>query len=95
MGLVYARDVLGIENPRVGLMNIGSEDGKGTELYRDTHAALQQIGDRVGQNAVDLFGHRAVAASESGFDVRHANAQPTFSPVRMLGNAPGISMRTI
>ncbi len=41
MGLVYARDVLGIENPRVGLMNIGSEDGKGNELYRETHSLLQ------------------------------------------------------
>ena len=41
MGLVYARDVLGIENPRVGLMNIGSEDGKGNDLYRDTHTLLQ------------------------------------------------------
>ena len=29
MGVVYARDVLGIAEPRVGLMNIGSEDGKG------------------------------------------------------------------
>jgi phosphate acyltransferase len=41
MGLVYARDVLGISNPRVGLMNIGSEDGKGNDLYRDTHSLLQ------------------------------------------------------
>lgn len=41
MGLVYARDVLGIENPRVGLMNIGSEDGKGNDLYRETHSMLQ------------------------------------------------------
>ncbi len=41
MGLVYARDILGIENPRVGLMNIGSEDGKGNDLYRETHSLLQ------------------------------------------------------
>jgi len=40
MGAVYAREVLGIEAPRVGLMNIGSEDGKGNELVRDTHALL-------------------------------------------------------
>lgn len=42
MGAVYAREMLGIASPRVGLMNIGSEDGKGTDLYRDTHATLQQ-----------------------------------------------------
>lgn len=32
--------MLGIENPRVGLMNIGSEEGKGTDLYRETHSLL-------------------------------------------------------
>jgi glycerol-3-phosphate acyltransferase PlsX len=40
MGAVYAREVLGIENPKIGLMNIGSEDSKGNELYRDTHKLL-------------------------------------------------------
>lgn len=40
MGLVYARSMLGIESPRVGLMNIGSEEGKGTDLYRETHSLL-------------------------------------------------------
>lgn len=40
MGAIYARDVLGIENPRIGLMNIGSEDGKGNELVRETHTLL-------------------------------------------------------
>ena len=40
MGSVYAREMLGIKSPRVGLMNIGSEEGKGTDLYRDTHAIL-------------------------------------------------------
>lgn len=40
MGSIYARDVLGIDNPRVGLMNIGSEDGKGNDLYRETHTML-------------------------------------------------------
>ena len=42
MGVVYSREVLGVESPRVGLMNIGSEDSKGNELYREAHALLQQ-----------------------------------------------------
>ncbi len=41
MATVYAREVLGIENPRVGLLNIGEELGKGNELLRETHARLQ------------------------------------------------------
>lgn len=40
MGSIYAREVLGIEKPRVGLMNIGSEEGKGTDLVRQTHVHL-------------------------------------------------------
>ena len=40
MGAIYASEMLGIESPRIGLMNIGSEEGKGNELYRETHAYL-------------------------------------------------------
>ena len=42
MGSIYARDMLGIQNPRVGLMNIGSEEGKGNDLYRETHTFLME-----------------------------------------------------
>ena len=38
MGSIYAREFLGIERPTVGLMNIGSEDGKGTDDVRDSHS---------------------------------------------------------
>lgn len=40
MGSIYAREMLGTQNPSIGLMNIGSEDGKGNELVRETHALL-------------------------------------------------------
>jgi glycerol-3-phosphate acyltransferase PlsX len=42
MGSIFAREMLGIDSPRVGLMNIGSEDGKGNDLYRETHAFLTE-----------------------------------------------------
>ena len=42
MGAVYAREIHGIEFPTVGLINIGSEDGKGNDLYREAHALLQK-----------------------------------------------------
>jgi glycerol-3-phosphate acyltransferase PlsX len=35
MGSIYAREILGIAAPRIGLMNIGSEDGKGNDLVRE------------------------------------------------------------
>lgn len=40
MGSIYAREMLGIDSPRIGLMNIGSEDTKGNEFYRETHSFL-------------------------------------------------------
>ena len=41
MGTVYARRVLGIENPRVGLMNVGSEEQKGTDDMKRAREALR------------------------------------------------------
>ena len=42
MGSVYSREVMGRENPRVGLMSIGSEASKGNELTRDAYKELSQ-----------------------------------------------------
>ncbi len=41
MGEVYAREVLGIDKPTVGLLNIGTEELKGTETLRQAAAALR------------------------------------------------------
>ena len=40
VGSIYAKKVLGIENPKVGLLNIGTEDSKGTQLQKDAYALL-------------------------------------------------------
>ncbi|MGL4419299.1 MAG: phosphate acyltransferase PlsX [Gemmataceae bacterium] len=37
MGRVYAQKVLGIENPKIGLMNVGEEEGKGHDLVQETY----------------------------------------------------------
>lgn len=41
MGSVYAHELLSIEQPRVGLMNIGEEEGKGNKLVREAFPLLQ------------------------------------------------------
>jgi glycerol-3-phosphate acyltransferase PlsX len=41
MGNVYVRHVLGRHHPRIGLLNIGSEEGKGNELTIQTHQLLK------------------------------------------------------
>ncbi|OED38262.1 phosphate acyltransferase [Chromatiales bacterium (ex Bugula neritina AB1)] len=42
MGAALSAVVDNIESPRVGLLNIGSEDIKGNELVKDTHALLEK-----------------------------------------------------
>jgi glycerol-3-phosphate acyltransferase PlsX len=42
MGSIYARLVLGVERPRVGLLNIGEEAEKGSELYYEAHQLLKR-----------------------------------------------------
>ena len=45
VGSLYARKNLGIENPRVGLLNIGTEDSKGTDLQKGAYALLTEAKD--------------------------------------------------
>lgn len=42
MGAVYAKDVLGIDNPKVGLVNIGAEPGKGTPMVNEAYDLLNK-----------------------------------------------------
>src|SRR5438552_16988834 len=41
MGSIFARHILQRERPTIGLMNVGSEQAKGTELAKDTHALFE------------------------------------------------------
>lgn len=42
MGTVYSKNVLGISDPKVGLLNIGEEDSKGNDLALQTHQLLRE-----------------------------------------------------
>lgn len=42
MGKIYAEQVLKINNPRVGLLNVGTEDTKGNELMKNTFPLLKE-----------------------------------------------------
>ena len=67
MGAAYARTTLDLARPRVALLNIGSEDQKGTETIRDAAAALRAAshlpldftgfieGDKLSRGAVDVI----------------------------------------
>jgi glycerol-3-phosphate acyltransferase PlsX len=44
LGHIYAQDLMGLERPRVGLMNIGEEPSKGDELSLEAHTLLAASG---------------------------------------------------
>lgn len=41
MGTAYYEKIVGVKSPRVGIINIGTEEHKGTELQRQTYALLK------------------------------------------------------
>ncbi len=43
LGANYARVILGVDSPRVGLLTIGTEEGKGNSLITETHEHLKKI----------------------------------------------------
>ena len=46
VGSIYAKKCLGVENPKIGLLNIGTEDSKGTPLQKEAYALLKEAGDK-------------------------------------------------
>ena len=44
MGEVYAEQIWGIKRPRVGLLNVGEEEGKGGETMQEAHLMLRDSG---------------------------------------------------
>ena len=46
VGSLYAKKYLGVENPKVGLLNIGAEDTKGTDLQKEAFALLKAASDK-------------------------------------------------
>jgi phosphate acyltransferase len=48
MGKIYAENILNVANARVGLLNVGEEEEKGTEVLKEAHKLLKSIPDFVG-----------------------------------------------
>ena len=69
MGSIYSREILGYKNPRVGILSIGTEDGKGNELTLEAFKICKQldinfIGNVEGH---DLFKSRVEVVVCDGF----------------------------
>jgi phosphate acyltransferase len=47
LGSIYCRIALGVDSPRIGLLTIGTEEGKGNELTHQTHELLKKTGSLI------------------------------------------------
>ncbi len=60
MGSAYMELVMGVQNPKVALVNIGAEDEKGSELYRNTHKRLRE------EETINFVGNLEARYANSG-----------------------------
>jgi glycerol-3-phosphate acyltransferase PlsX len=94
MASVYSTQILGIANPRVGLMSIGEEDAKGNELVKKTRELLKSdtslnfIGNLEGH---DIFDGMCDVAVCEGF-VGNVILKLTEGLVAMLFKAIGYEL---
>ncbi len=83
MGYMYAKNVLRIANPRVGLLSIGEEDGKGNSLTRDTLPLLRELSLRE-------ISQREISQREiSPRSLSPRDGAQRAQPMQFLGNVEG------
>lgn len=72
IGTILAKIILKLDNPRVGLLNVGEEEGKGTERYKDAYNLLKAcdrinfIGNVEGKTIIDSICDIAVCDGFTG-----------------------------
>ena len=88
LGSLYAQYILGINHPRIGLLNVGEEEGKGNILAQATYPLLKQntqinfIGNIEGRDILldkadvvvceGFTGNVVLKMAESVYDITHA-----------------------
>jgi len=87
MGSVYANRFLGIENPRVALLNNGTEEHKGTPVHQEAYQLLRKAGEAGIINFVGNVESRSALLGEA--DVLVADG---FSGNIMLKTVEGTAM---
>lgn len=82
MGSVYMKKAFGIENPRVGLLNNGSEECKGTELQIATYKLLSE------NKSINFVGN--IEANKVAFDACDVLVTDGFSGNILLKSIEGV-----
>ncbi len=98
MGHFYAQEVMGTPSPRVGLMSIGEEEGKGNDLTREAYGLIKVTGLNFVGNVEgrDVFNGRVDVVVCDGFvgNVLLKSAEALAEMIRRMlreemANAPG------
>ena len=84
MGSFYAKNILGVENPRVALLNVGAEDTKGGELQHEAFAILKEAGDA---GNINFIGN--IEAKDAYFNAAEVIVTDGFSGNVMLKTIEG------
>jgi glycerol-3-phosphate acyltransferase PlsX len=87
LGAVFARRYMGISEPRVGLVNVGEEPGKGDEAAREAHALL------AAQGAVPFVGN--VEGRDVGRGTADVLVTDGFTGNVMLKTGEGVARETL
>ncbi len=87
MGSIYSREILGVENPTVGLLSIGEEEGKGNESTKKTFSLLSQSSMNFIGNVEsrDLFEAKVSVAVCDGF-VGNVVLKTSEAVAKMISN---------
>ncbi len=73
MSTIYLKNTFGIESPKIGLLNIGTEETKGNDLVKETYNILKEHGKEYGINFIgniegrDCFSGEVDAVITDGF----------------------------
>ncbi|MDX1638964.1 MAG: phosphate acyltransferase PlsX, partial [Balneolaceae bacterium] len=68
MGTIYVREIMKISDPKIGLINIGEEEEKGTEAVKEAFDMLRKLPEFIGNiEGSDIFSARADVLVCDGF----------------------------
>ena len=87
MGSFYANRIMGCKNPRVALLNIGTEDTKGSEFQKQCFAELKKAGET---GHINFVGN--MEARDMMFDVADVVVTDGFSGNIMLKSMEGMAL---
>lgn len=89
IGHTYAEEILGIKNPRIGILSIGEEEGKGNELVKETYPLLKGtklnfVGNAEGRDIFNGNFDVVVCDGFVGNVVLKASESLSFAILRMI-----------